>query len=124
VPLIDIDNLQPYGDRLIVTRYQKPETVKGIIIPEAYRGDRSQTLWELVKWNEPQARDSLFKEGVVIIGWEEVKADLSTADGIPLRVGMIVQTLAWSQTDLGDGKHFSVEPKNVRALHVWEAEDD
>jgi len=119
---------RPYADKLIVTRYQKPDSIHGIIIPEAYRGDRSQTLWELVAWNEPQARNSLFKHGIVILDHEggncALVTELSTAAAIPLYEGMIVQTKAWSQIDLGDGKHFIIEAQNVNALHVWEVEDE
>ena len=119
---------RPHADKLIVTRYQKPEKIKSIYLPPAFRGDRSQTLWELVMWNEPQARDSLFELGIVILdhegGGTALCADLSTAENIPLYEGMIVQTKAWSQTDLGDGKHFIIEPQNVNALHVWEEEDE
>ena len=103
---------RPCGDKIIVTRYTLPEKVGSIILPEAFRGDRTQTLWELVAWNEPQARDSLFEYGIVILDHEggecALITELSTAASIPLYEGMIVQTTAWSQIDLGDGKHFVI----------------
>lgn len=47
--MIDLDKVQPLGPRLLVRRYTLPETIRGIIIPENHRHDKTVSLWELVK---------------------------------------------------------------------------
>ena len=42
---------------LVVSRYERPEaTAGGILIPETYRTDKTQTLWEVVMPN-PEAAE-------------------------------------------------------------------
>lgn len=47
-PLPDVSQIHPIGDRLLVRRYTKPETIRGIIVPEKFRTDTTLTLWEVV----------------------------------------------------------------------------
>ena len=115
--------ISPYKDKLLVKRYQLPEKLGSIYLPEAFRGDRTQTLWTLVEWNEPEARKSLWEQGPVILDHDGDEVPISHEDQIPLQEGMIVQTRAWSQIDC-DGTYFFIEPHNVNALHTWEEEDE
>lgn len=48
----DIENLTPFGSRMIVKKYMKPEKVGSIYVNPAWRQDNSRALWELVKMSE------------------------------------------------------------------------
>ena len=43
------DEVKPLGKKVFVKRYVKPEVVRGIIIPDAYRVDDTFSLYEWVR---------------------------------------------------------------------------
>lgn len=58
---LDIDSVRPIGERILVRRYEKPEQVRGIWLPEEARVDHTQSLWEVVRVSE-RAKEKLALE--------------------------------------------------------------
>ena len=43
------DEIEPYGSRLLVKKYTKPDKIGSIYVNPAWKQDNSRALWELVK---------------------------------------------------------------------------
>jgi co-chaperonin GroES (HSP10) len=101
-----IDTLRPTGERILAKLYVKPESVKGIILPEEHRPDETLSLYEVVRWTD-RAEERL---------------------GQQLRVGDIIQTppfggvfVGSKQEEYEDGRpydedYFLVEASQVRNI--------
>lgn len=46
--MLDPRKLAPLGSRILATRYERPDRVGSLIIPETARTDYNRTLWEVV----------------------------------------------------------------------------
>ncbi len=95
---LDITKVRPLRGRVVVRRYEKPETVHGLIIPEPWREDATQSLWELVSW-APDVEEEL---------------------GIALTEGTIIQTRPYRGVALGDGIHRVLKAEDIINIILWE----
>jgi hypothetical protein len=59
--MLDPATIRPVGTKILCRRYEKPETVRGIIIPELSRQDWTGSLWEPIAFG-PKAKDLLQQE--------------------------------------------------------------
>lgn len=113
---------------ILVRRYVKPERLGSLILPEAYRGDRTQTLWEVEAAGpcvaEPCAacRMRLHEQGGEAAEWAGLGATLRRDD--------IIITLGWTAVEVPrlkpeDGDRWIVDARFVRGVYfVREAGED
>lgn len=50
-----LEDIHPLGDRLLCTRYEKPEQVGGIWMNPAWLRDNNRQMWRLAAWGEEGA---------------------------------------------------------------------
>lgn len=43
------DSIEPYGSRILVRKYRKPEKIGSILLNPAWLVDNSRALWEVIK---------------------------------------------------------------------------
>lgn len=55
---IDLTTIRPLGERILVRRYEKPEKIGSIYLPDEARKDATQSLWEIVRAS-PEAESAL-----------------------------------------------------------------
>ena len=53
-----VHSLRPMGPRVLVRRYERPEQIKGIWIPDQHRFDPTLSLWEVIR-STPKANEQL-----------------------------------------------------------------
>lgn len=101
---VDPQNLRPLGTRIIVRKYELPEKIGSIHVPEAWRGDRSLQVFEVVKTTE--------------------KAN--AALGIELTPDDIVETRrSWemvSHPQLPED-HYFLNAEDVASIYPWNEEE-
>jgi len=99
---LDIDAVRPLGARVLVRRYEKPESVRGILIPRSYAHDDTLSLWEVVR-STAQSDDAV---------------------GATLLPDDIVQTRPWRGVALGDGTHFFINAHDILNVIPWKERED
>jgi hypothetical protein len=67
--LVRPEQIRPYGRRLLVVKYERPERVRSIWLSPAWRIDNSRSLWEPVAYGEEALR--WFEENLPIEEWLE-----------------------------------------------------
>lgn len=128
---IDPADIQPTQTRLLVSRYELPEVISEvegpdgetveIVTAEAWRRDRSQSIWNVVAVG-PDVNRVLREEGVVIQIHEDYDGDVR--DSGLVEPGDIIETGAWTHVPLGDERHYFVLAESIRVIHKWETNDD
>lgn len=93
---LDTQALRLIGKKVLVKRYEKPEQVKGIFIPDPYRVDDTHSIYEWVK-GSPEAVEWLGtepQEGDILVTrpWAAVMFDREFGF---LEVEQIVKVVAW-----------------------------
>lgn len=63
---LDPATMRILGKRLMVRRYERPEMVGSIVLPEMARTDQSSTLWEFVKAGATVDLDMEFNVGDIL----------------------------------------------------------
>ena len=93
---IDHSTIRPIGKKLLVKRYVKPETARGIIIPDAYRVDDTFSLYEYVRGSE---------KATEILGYVPEEGD-------------IIVTAPWAAVMI-DREYGFLEAEQVRKIITW-----
>lgn len=93
----DPSQIRPLGARILVRTYTKPETVKGLEIPEAYRADDTGSLWEVVGPMGPRVHEVL---------------------GITPAVGDLIKTPPFRGVHIGADLYF-IEAAEVASVYQW-----
>lgn len=122
--MIDPDTIEPLGTRLFVQRYELPETVVSgtrddgseyeIVTPEAWRRDRSLSVWEVLKVG-PEADEAFRAGGGGIKVHDSYEGHVHEA----FEVGDIIETAAWTHVPLGNDKNYFVLAESVTVLHKY-----
>ncbi len=107
--------MQPRHRNIVVKRYELPrESPGGLLIPEAYRGDRTQTLWEVIAVGpcaaEPCMACRLWLKENEEEEWRGLGYSLARDD--------IIITVGWTAIELpGDNAEWIVDARHVKG--VW-----
>lgn len=100
---IDVSTIRPLGERILVRRYEKPEKIGSIILPDEVRADNTMSLWEVV----------------------EASAKAKELLGVDLEEDDILQTRPWRGTFLnelepGDGPRYAfINASEVINIIKW-----
>lgn len=111
--------IEPLHRNVVVRRYQLPErTPGGLLTPEAYRGDRTQTLWEVEAAGPCAASPCEACR-------EELERDLERpwhGLGMELRRNDILRVTAWTAIELPRSVSedlWMLDATAILAVYVW-----
>lgn len=102
---VDPTQLRPLGTRIIVRKYELPEKIGQIVVPEAWRKDRSLQVFEVVKTTSKANR----------------------ALGIELTPDDIVETRrSWEMLahPALPEDHYFLDATDISGVHQWDKEEE
>jgi co-chaperonin GroES (HSP10) len=129
--ILTLDSIQPLHRNVLARRYQKPERAGSIILPEAYRGDRTQTLYEVIRAGpcaehacrkcrlDDQKLAKLDKDGTHR-PYYGLNLELKEDDLISVRYSWVAVPL---EVESGDDV-FMIDARHIESVERWKEEED